>query len=281
MTQLKRASLFNALAREFNLWRQLHNHTRYKAFTHLLKYAHCSELLDSLYAFFNIDNCEVNNSNIEQKAALLNGIMDILSDGVLPFELYNILAQYSSQLDSSEAVLILDEISVELTKIKLRLQLQPILDKLDDDTFKITTKLEDNGIIYFTDWINKQVHNINSLCTTILTGKINVKTNKFCLNKMAMSELRENYLEDVEESRVLYSVGINIIDFDLFTRALSNILKVLYDETTVDYIDVFMYDYDCCNYSVMNIEWEEGGFSISDTDSLVEYLEKYVYAEVL
>jgi hypothetical protein len=91
----------------------------------------------------------------------------------------------------------------------------------------------------------------------------------------------EYTIETTEESRTLYSVGIDIIDFDLYAKAFQQLLNTLYDDVTNDYISTFLYEYDCCRTSIMEIEWEDGGFTISDSDSLVDYLDKYVYSVVL
>jgi hypothetical protein len=176
----------------------------------------------------------------------------------------------------------LQELSMQIHLLNLDMQSRVILKKLDESSRNIITTLENANIPYFSSWLGRHVKNVNTICGTIVcSSKVNGKTNKLRLNKTSMRAIMEYTIETTEESRTLYSVGIDIIDFDLYAKAFQQLLNTLYDDVTNDYISTFLYDYDCCRTSIMEIQWEDGGFTISDSDSLVDYLDKYVYAAVL
>lgn len=240
--------------------------------------------LEKLYHFFSVENYEINSSNTDKKSALMDDILEFANDRKLYFHLvHDLLSNYASRLEAG--ILegkALDELTKQLTHLKLILSAYIILDKLDVDTLTLTKELEKANISFFTEWIEWHTYKLYSLQRVILDDStLNSKTNKFRLNKFAMREIMEHHLEAMEESRALYKVGIDIIDFDLCSRAFSELLGALYDDTTNDYIDTFLYDHDCCRESILEITWEDGGFTVSDSDSLVDYLDKYVYSEVL
>lgn len=285
MTQLKKATLFNALIRETELWRKLQNHDRNATFINLLKETPHSNLLDALYGFFNVDNCEVNSSNTEQKAILLDSVIQSLKyvQYMLLLRLRFPLENYVQQInDGVLEIDALQELGLQIHLLNLDMQSRVILKKLDESSRNIITTLENANIPYFSSWLGQHVQNVNAICGTIVcSSKVNSKTNKLRLNKTSMRAIMEYTIETTEESRTLYSVGIDIIDFDLYAKAFQQLLNTLYDDVTNDYISTFLYEYDCCRTSIMEIEWEDGGFTISDSDSLVDYLDKYVYSEVL
>ena len=238
-----------------------------------------------MYGFFNVDNCEPNASNTEQKAILLDSVIQSLKYVQLMlllrlrFPLENYVRRINEGTLETDA---LQELSMQIHLLNLDMQSRVILKKLDESSRNIITTLENANIPYFSSWLGRHVKNVNTICGTIVcSSKVNGKTNKLRLNKTSMRAIMEYTIETTEESRTLYSVGIDIIDFDLYAKAFQQLLNTLYDDVTNDYISTFLYDYDCCRTSIMEIQWEDGGFTISDSDSLVDYLDKYVYAAVL
>lgn len=283
MTQQKKATLLNAITREHFLWEEINNEKRKASYKQLLRNTNKDNLLESLYDFFKVDNYEKNTTNTEQKSDIMDTVLELMgeTEPCPQYRLHLALSSYVMPPTEKAEKVSLSKLSNKLTLLTLHLVVRDILETLDKDTKSIADQLEDACIPYFTGWLGRHAHNVHSLGNILEVGDTNEKTKKMRLNKVAMKAIMDYYIEEMGEVRALYAVNINIIDFDVFTNAFSRILSALYDDVTNDYISTFLYEYDCCREKILEITWEDGGFTISDSDSLVDYLDKYVYSVVL
>lgn len=152
-------------------------------------------------------------------------------------------------------------------------KLKELIQELNIKSNFLTTELKETGID-FSKYIENQKSDFQSLIK--LAEYSNIINEKYILTPCFLNELVLIMMKHNKINSKLYNLNIDTINMEIFTGLQFDLLNILFDKNTNEYISVFLYDWDCCKNESQEITWTEKeqkhSINIKDAETLCQFL---------